>query len=288
MAKGVVIYTMLTTAFVTLILLPPSTTSYKRNRHIRLFEDTHFDPLFTKFEQKRLDNNVHNNVGYDDNSSLYYYDVMEEEVEKANMVHFRKDGKLNLTLRLTTLFPMIDNLPKDGYVDFNELEAWNIMQAKERLEYSTRKEFEVLDKNNDGLISINEIFPHFSDDEIILEKNNMGHGQTGWWTEQFANADADQDEKLSLEELKERLDWNNDGKLNFQEFRDNAYDTFKTYYQFNSANGYVPSPKLQFFVLDLNKDRLLTIQDLKPIKQFLFPGVLDHALYYATYLMNEV
>lgn len=51
------------------------------------------------------------------------------------------------------------------------------------------------------------------------------------------------------------MDWDKDGKLNFQEFRDNAYDIFKSYYHFSFDNDYVPSPELQFSNLDLNKDR---------------------------------
>uniref|UniRef100_A0A803L2H9 separase n=1 Tax=Chenopodium quinoa TaxID=63459 RepID=A0A803L2H9_CHEQI len=120
----------------------------------------------------------------------YVHKIMEAEVEDTDKVYFGKDGKLNLTLRLTTLFPLIDNMPKDGYVEFRELEAWNIMQAKQGLEYSTRKKLE---------------------------------------------------------------DWDNDGNLNFQEFCDNAYDTFKNYYHF-LTNGSVPSPELHFSNLDLNKD----------------------------------
>lgn len=315
MAKGEVVFTILTSAFVILILLPPSSRSHNGNRHIRLFEGTSFDPLITKIEHKAKEKGLNDNINVDFKSngnhasSVYLQEVMEAEVEETDKVYFGNDGKLNLTLRLRTLFPMIDNLPKDGYVEFRELEAWNIMQAKEGLEYSTRKELDVQDINKDGVISFKEYFPRFSDKDI--KENKMGHGETGWWMEQFTNADADEDGTLSLEELKDflhpeeslkntrvqewimrekirRLDQDNDGKLNFPEFCDNAYDTFKTYYHFSSIDGYVPSPELQFSDLDLNKDRLLTIQELKPIKQFLFPGVLDHASYYTTYLMNEV
>ncbi|XP_021843055.1 uncharacterized protein [Spinacia oleracea] len=306
MAKGAVIYTLLTTAFVILILLPPSSRSHNgTSRHVRLFEGTYFDPLVTKIEHKVEEKGLNDHLSRD-----YVHEVVEVdvEVEEADKVYFGKDGKMNLTLRLTTLFPMIDNSPKDGYVEFRELGVWNIMQAKEGLDYSTRKELELNDKNKDGFISFNELFPQFSEEEIRI--NKTGHGETGWWMEQFRNADANQDGKLSLEELKDflhpeesvnekvedwimrekirRMDWDKDGKLNFQEFRDNAYDIFKSYYHFSFDNDYVPSPELQFSNLDLNKDRFLTIQELKPIKQLLFPGVLDHASYYATYLMNEV
>uniref|UniRef100_A0A803MUP6 EF-hand domain-containing protein n=1 Tax=Chenopodium quinoa TaxID=63459 RepID=A0A803MUP6_CHEQI len=244
----------MTATFVILILLPPSSISHNGNRHIRLFEFTHFDPLVTEIEHKAEDRNLDFHPNDHNHASLdYVYKVMEAgvEVEAIDKVYLGKDGKLNLTLRLTTLFPLIDIMPKDGYVEFRELEAWNIKQAKQGLEYSTRKEFEVNDKNKDGFICFKEIFPKFSDDDI--EKNKMERGETGWWMEQFTNADADHDGKLSLEELNKRLDWDKDGNLNFQEFCDNAYDTFKNYYHF-FTNGYVPSPELQFSNLDLDKD----------------------------------
>ncbi|CAO2838591.1 unnamed protein product [Amaranthus hypochondriacus] len=173
MAKVMVLYTILTTAFVILILLPPSSRSHNNSRHIRFIEGTHFDPIVTKFEHKTEKNgsNVHSNVDSnrnDDNvSSNYVLQVKEAEIEEVDKVYFGKDGKLNLRLRLTILFPMIDNLPNDGYVEFKELEAWNIMQANQELEYATRKKFEDHDSNKDGLLSFNELFPHFSPENIV-------------------------------------------------------------------------------------------------------------------------
>lgn len=172
MTKVVVIYTILTTAFVVLILLPPSSKSHKGNRHIRLSNGVYFDPLVMdiehKIEEKGLNVNIYDDINPHINhaSSHYVHEVIEEEVEEANKVYFGNDGKLNLTLRLKTLFPMIDNLHNDGYVEFRELEAWNIMQSNMNLEYATRKELKFHDKNKDGLISFHEFFPQFSDEDI--------------------------------------------------------------------------------------------------------------------------
>ena len=39
--------------------------------------------------------------------------------------------------------------------------------------------------------------------ECETEKNGMGHGEAGWWKEQFDNADIDQSGSLSFDEFKE-------------------------------------------------------------------------------------
>jgi len=93
-------------------------------------------------------------------------EVLDAEIEEEDGVYFGEDGKLNLTLRLTILFPLIDRMPKDGYVGLKELEDWNIMQAHERMHHRTRKVLDQNDKNEDGLISFFEYLPHFSEEDI--------------------------------------------------------------------------------------------------------------------------
>ncbi|XP_074284543.1 uncharacterized protein LOC141609368 [Silene latifolia] len=314
MPKAVVVYGILATAFLLLLYLsPPSHNSQNGAHHIRIGRrltgfGPHFDPFVSKIEhdlqEKGLNVDVDDYLN-DDNSLKNNVDKIDE----GDQIYFKEDGRLNLSMRLIILFPMIDNGPRDGFVGFKELEAWIIMQAQEKLDYTTRKMFLAHDKNLDGFISFNEYFPHFTIND--LNENSMEYGKAGWWMEQFKNADADQDNVLSFKEFKDllhpedsinntkveewflrqkirRMDENNDGNLSFEEFRDKAYDTFKSYYEFSSGDNYVPSPELQFADIDLNRDRLLTIQELKHIKRFLFPGELDHASYYSTYLIKEV
>ncbi|KAK9724836.1 hypothetical protein RND81_05G101900 [Saponaria officinalis] len=315
MPKAVVVYAILATAFLLLLSLFCHPHNYpQESRHIRIGRrltgfGPHFDPFVSKIEHKFEDKglNVHAD-GYSKDNPLFKNNNVGR-VDEVDKVYFKENGRLNLSMRLTILFPMIDNGPKDGFVGFNELESWIIMQAQEKLDYTTRKLVQAHDKNNDGFISFKDYFPNFSLDD--LHENSMEYGKAGWWMEQFTNADADQDSFLSFQEFKDflhpedsrnnirvqewflrqkirRMDQNKDGKLGFEEFRDKAYDTFKSYYEFSTGDHYVPSPELQFADLDLNKDRLLTIQELKPIQRFLFPGELDHASYYSTYLIKEV
>ncbi|GAB2221889.1 hypothetical protein Droror1_Dr00013082 [Drosera rotundifolia] len=302
MAK-VAVYTIIATVII--IFLLSKKPHNERNRVFagRRFGFRHllFDPLMSKMERMAEEKGMLNNDSGITASSFLKND--------KDAMFFDDQGKLNVTRRLMVLFPMIYNLTKDGLVDFKELEAWNIMQAGEKLDYRTRIQIRTYDKNGDGCISFKEYLPCFSDSDI--EKNNLEHGEAGWWKEQFRNADVDRDEVLNFQEFRDflhpedgvnenvqrwllqektrRMDLDRDQRLNFQEFRDAAYDTFRSYYEFRSvdAGGELPSPFQEFTVLDVDKDGYLAIQELKPIKQYLFPGELEYATYYATYLMNQ-
>lgn len=87
------------------------------------------------------------------------------EVEEVHE-YFSDEGKLNLTLRLLSLFPLIDQAPKDSYISSNELKHWLTQQAVERLNYRTQKEMESYDKDGDGNISFSEYQPKFSSQDI--------------------------------------------------------------------------------------------------------------------------
>jgi len=75
-------------------------------------------------------------------------------------------GKLNTTLRLVILFPLLDRDPKDGVVGFKELEAWITQRAIERLDYLTQAELDSKDIDGDLAISFKEYLPQFSDKHI--------------------------------------------------------------------------------------------------------------------------
>ncbi|KAK9914532.1 hypothetical protein M0R45_038306 [Rubus argutus] len=307
MAKGVV-YSLLATALIVLMVYSPS----KQRRHNlhglnrRLGYTGHvpiFDPLVammkTYAEEKGLGDQNHP-------IDLEHDSVIANEVEEAHE-YLSEEGKLNITLRLVSLFPLLDHAPKDGFITYNELKHWITAQAKERMDYRTRKELAAHDKNGDGAISFKEYLPQFSIEDI--ERNEMEHGEAGWWKQQFDNADADKNAFLTFHEFRDflhredstndqihkwlltekmkRVDYDNDGKLNFVEFSKNAYDVFKNYIEFETGGANVPTAEEKFAELDVNKDKLLEAEELRPILHYLYPGELTYATYFTSYLIYE-
>ncbi|KAF8008389.1 hypothetical protein BT93_K2155 [Corymbia citriodora subsp. variegata] len=217
------------------------------------------------------------------------------------------EGKLNVTSRLLFLFPLLDSAPKDGAVSFDELEAWNLGQARDRLSYQTQKELAFFDRDGDGAISFREYLPRFSDEDI--DRNGSAHGEAGWWKEQFLNADVDRNGTLSFNEFMDflhpedsnntgiwkwilgqklkRMDYDSDGKLNLDEFTDHIYDIYKNYVEFEAYGGHVPTAEQKFTNLDVNNDKLLEVEEMIPILHYLNPGELSHAKYYTAYLIRE-
>ncbi|WJX10026.1 hypothetical protein P8452_00796 [Trifolium repens] len=198
--------------------------------------------------------------------------------------------------------------PKDGFVDFDELESWIIQRANERLDYATQVELDSKDINGDLAISFKECLPHLSQNDI--EKNDMTHGEAGWWMERFNIADYDHNGLLNFTELRdfshpedsqnhEMLKWmvrdrlkrmddhEIDGKLNFNEFEDQIYSTYESYVDFETNGGDVPNAKDKFAELDVNKDQFLSPEELLPIIPYIYPGEVAYAKYYTCYLMNE-
>lgn len=47
----------------------------------------------------------------------------------------------------------------------------------------------------------------------------------------------------------------NDGKLNFDEFKDHVYNTYSSYMDFETSGGNIPDPEDKFAQLDVNKDQ---------------------------------
>jgi hypothetical protein len=167
MAKAVV-YVLIATAFFLIMIFSPSKQHGRDLRALnrRLgyeFPVTNFDPLVTKLE--RL---VTEKKGLDDPINIsplnLENDTFVEEVEDA--YEYFTEGKLNITLRLLILFPLIDKAPNDGVVSFNELEAWFSHQARQRLNFTTQKELASRDKDGDGAISFMENLPQFSKEDI--------------------------------------------------------------------------------------------------------------------------
>ncbi|XP_057485547.1 uncharacterized protein LOC130771871 [Actinidia eriantha] len=311
MSKAVV-YTLLTTAFIVLVILSLAiTTTHKDYRPHGLsrrlgfkIPPLLFDPLVIKMER------IAEEKGLDDRDlpTNWETSTLAKELDQKDAANFLSDdGMLNITLRLKYLFPFLDNAPKDGFVESKELEAWIVRQADDRLTYRTEKELALRDKDGDGVISFQEYNPQFSNED--LARNGMGHGEAGWWKEQFKNADIDHNGILNFYEFKDFLhpedstneqihkwllrekikpiDYDHDEKLDFIEFKNGGYDSYKNYVEFETGGANIPSPEDVFEKLDVNKNKLLEVDELTPILQYLSPGELSYAKYYAGYLIHE-
>ncbi|KAL6123063.1 hypothetical protein ACLB2K_075586 [Fragaria x ananassa] len=279
MAKGV--YLLFAAAIVALIVLSPFKPRH-HGHHRRLGFTCHvpiFDPLVSKMEryveEKGLEDHNHT---IDTEHDL----VIANDVEEAQQ-YLNEAGNLNLTMRLVNLFPLLDVAPEDGFVSYDELKHWIVAQAMERMIYRTRRVMAENDRDGDRAISFREYLPQFSIEDI--DRNDMEHGEAGWWKQQFDNADADRNGLLTFSELKERMDHDKDGKLSFVEFSDNAYNVFKNYVEFETSD--VPIAKEKFAELDVNKNKFLEAEELRPILHYLYPGELTYATYYTSFLIHE-
>ncbi|CAA7050205.1 unnamed protein product [Microthlaspi erraticum] len=308
MAKAVV-YTLLLTAtiIVLIIFLVPQEQSQAEifegliSRRIgRRLEMPVFDPIVPRIERLSHEKEAKTTV----ESAK-----KEEEEEDDDMFeeYFAQDRRLNTTMRIKFLFPLLDASPRDGFVSLKELQTWMMQQTEDNMGYRTAKELELQDKDKDGVITFEEYLPQFSKEDI--EKNEKGHGEAGWWMEQFNNSDFDHNGSLDIEEfnnflhpedsrngdvqrwvLNERItgmDTNGDGKLEYKEFIDNAYEMYKEFAKFETDDEGVPTAQLLFAELDRDKDRFLVADELRPILHYLQPGEMSYAKYYSTFLSNE-
>lgn len=66
------------------------------------------------------------------------------------------------------------------------------------------------------------------------------------------------------------MDNDNDGKLNYVEFHERAYDIYKNYLEFESSGTNVPKPEEKFAELDLNKDRYYSFLNPRNIDLYFF------------------
>lgn len=114
--------------------------------------DPIFDPLAAELEQKTKGKS-------NDNSS-------RRSRKKEDEKYFDNDGRLKTSLRLMVLFPILDVAPKDGFIEYKELEIWNTQQAIDRLHYRTWREMEFRDKDGDGAISFFEYLPQFTNEDL--------------------------------------------------------------------------------------------------------------------------
>lgn len=121
-----------------------------------------FDPLVVKMQRLAEEKGYTGESGAINLENINGY---AKEVEDADE-YLSDDGRLNITLRLLVLFPLLDKKPRDGLISFEELEAWNVEQARERLAYRTQREIQSRDKDGDGAINFKEYLPQFSNEDI--------------------------------------------------------------------------------------------------------------------------
>ncbi|GMI76456.1 hypothetical protein like AT4G27790 [Hibiscus trionum] len=292
MAKAkAMVYTFLAIAFIIILLSPTK----RRGHHPaglnrRLARKVSFDPLVTRIERWREDDGLSINMSY-----------------VPDVGDVPDDGILNTTSRLMILFPLLDNSPKDGKISAKELGVWISQQAIDRLSYRTNKLMSWHDKNEDGAISFNEYLPQFTPEDI--ERNSMAHGDAGWWMEQFKNADVDSSRDLDFNECKDflhpedsdneeiqrwllrekmkRMDKDEDGEFDLNEFKEQAYAIYKSYADFENSPALTPTAEQKFAELDIDNDKKLSIEELRPILSYLHPGELFYANYFTRYLMRE-
>lgn len=158
----------------------------------------------------------------------------------------------NITSRLQTLFPLIDDNPSDGFVTVEELGAWHVKQGREANLHRTEREMEAVDTNHDGLLSLKEYLHDSSPgDEINVNLTDESNEWMRNGVEQWPLTDLDGDGLLNIEEYKDfqnpedsdnpkliqwlrkqeikNRDKDKDGKLSFDEFYSDLYNELRDF-----------------------------------------------------------
>ncbi|XP_027109643.1 uncharacterized protein [Coffea arabica] len=307
MSSKAVVCSLLATALVLLIVLSKNSKPDDHRKHdalSRRLGSPIFDPIVAKGHRKAEENTSRDTKAAAAAAASSSY----INAAKEDMKYYDEDGTLNLRLRLMVLFPVLDVAPQDGMVDSKELEAWLTQQAVDRLDYRTRRELELRDKDGDASISFYEYLPQFTKEDI--ERNDTRYGEAGWWMEQFNDSDVDRNGNLNLYEFRDflhpedsrneriqrrllreklrQMDKDNDQRLNLLEFEVGAYNDYKFYLDYESGSAAnISSAAAVFDKLDVDHDKLLRVEELKPLFKYLKPGELVYAKYYTNYLIQE-
>ncbi|KAL6592254.1 hypothetical protein ACP70R_049518 [Stipagrostis hirtigluma subsp. patula] len=225
--------------------------------------------------------------------------------------YINDSARFNLTRRVEALFPRIDVDPADGAVTGDELAAWNLASARREVLHRSERELELHDRNHDGRIAFSEYErPSWA---WRFDEHKSTNDGVGWWKEEHFNAsDMDGDGFLNLtefndflhpadttnpklihwlckEEVRER-DKDNDGKLNFQEFFSGLFYSIRHYddeASTDDSSGSDAPAKKSFAQLDLDKDGLLSADELKPITGNLHPSEHFYAKQQADYVISQ-
>ncbi|KAH7424164.1 hypothetical protein KP509_12G093400 [Ceratopteris richardii] len=293
------------------VAFDPIVASFERKREDRTWEKEYFQEQFKQWSKDSEPGHTHESAPHPQSQpEPAEWDYKDPEDFLNDEEHF------NVSSRILTLFPLIDNHPSDGRISLDELQDWHLQAALTEAEHRAIREMEHHDKNHDGMVSFAEYLPH---SELEDEANrSMEHGGVGWWKEQFDTADEDGDgllnakefnnflhpqdsrnpklhEWLRKQEIRER-DHDKDGKLNFKEFEEGIYDIIKLHDEGEALHSSSDSDssarreanaKRRFLELDKNKDGFLTEDELVPIMDNLHPGEAYYAKQQAEYLISQ-
>ncbi|WOL05393.1 calumenin-B [Canna indica] len=317
MSRRVALYLLLAVAVLLLLSHSQSPRQastprhHQRNRRLAYHPHIVFDPLVTELEHRAEERGL-----LDFEAFKHKMDTMWEKKDWSKMAdevgvleeYFGEEGRLNLTERLTYLFPLLDRFPQDGGISFHELQVWVQRQAIDRLFRQTERRLKIHDADGDGAVSLLEFLSYAPDEKI--DWSNMENGKPGWWKEQFSNADLDGNGSLNSSELNNflhpedslnpkvmrwllqeklrELDEDKDGKLSFKEFNDKSDTIYRTFPEYEDhIQHQLPNVKEEFKKLDINKDNYLRAEELRPLLRQLYPGELSHSTHFAKYLMDK-
>ena len=140
-------------------------------------ENVAFDPIIANLERKREDRTwekeymQHQYKQWADDSSKQSShdsaphaesqpDPESEDWDYSDTEAYLNDEEqFNISSRIITLFPLIDNHPSDGIISFQELVDWHYHASLSEAEHRASRELEMYDKNHDGMVSLLEYLP---------------------------------------------------------------------------------------------------------------------------------
>jgi len=243
------------------------------------------------------------------------------------------EGGFNITERLHELFPLIDT-DKDGLVTKSEMEKWHYNVGMNQSKQRAEREFDASDADSDGKISLKEYLGEDFDllaqvDQPLAEGEeapyNLEWVRSTRDTFHLADEDGDkflsrteffkflhpeesEEEKVSNYLLKEAVrdrDSDKDGKLTFNEFKENLWHEIKPwdeddhepedwhhdYREFDMTPEETTkdeaNAKKRFEELDANKDGHLEADELRPELKTLHPGEKDFAERQASHMIEQ-
>lgn len=118
-----------------------------------------FDPLVTRIERSSYAKEAKE-------ANTTTVEAVKEEEDDMFGEYFAQEKRLNTTMRIKFLFPLLDAAPRDGFVSLKELQTWMMQQTEDNMGYRTANELELRDKDKNGVITFEEFLPQFSKQDI--------------------------------------------------------------------------------------------------------------------------
>ncbi|KAG0555711.1 hypothetical protein M758_12G192300 [Ceratodon purpureus] len=295
------------------IAFDPIVADFERRKEDRAWEKQYFEDQYKKWgEQVQSAEGINFHSG--EPLKVLKADPVEDPDYEDPEEYLNDEDQFNITNRLTLLFPLLDINPRDDFVSLLELQEWHLVQGRKAMQHRSDREMETHDKNQDGLISLQEYLPHLTEEE--RGQNNTEFGEAGWYKEQFEVCDRDNDGLLNVTEFNDFLhpddsnnprvrqwcrleqirthDTNKDGKLSWDEFHHGMFEHLRDEQDTDhlhpadqiEAKKQVQS-KEKFAILDKNKDGYLTEDEIASVMEKLRPGELYYAKQQSDYLLHE-